>query len=221
MPTATTTEGDMITPDQTRTAGGPPSAVASAEAQAVSTMTALTPQAASAPPAGTVKVASGVQCAIDKVGGCESVGTMLKELSFQTKLWKLRKSDSDTAERQETDFLGKVIGGAQLFGWVCMRGKFLRLVHSLGGYMGDLIDVSEYDGHVIGFTGDRTDSTQPTAVTFGAGVDWQEDDEGVTSESTLVSSTGTRATRTNFTRLQQTTIQERTTSPCFCWSRGV
>ena len=84
---------------------------------------------------------------------------MLKELSFQTKLWKLRKNDTDAASKQEGEFVGKVIGGAQLFGWVCMRGKFLRLVHSIGGYMGDLIDVCEYDGHIICFTGDRTDST--------------------------------------------------------------
>ena len=117
---------------------------------------------------------------------------MLKELSFQTKLWKLRKNDTDAAKRQEGEFVGKVIGGAQLFGWVCMRGKFLRLVHSIGGYMGDLIDVCEYDGHVIGFTGDRTDSTQPTAIKLGTGMEWQEEDAAVTSESTFVSFYGNR-----------------------------
>ena len=177
----------MITPDKTALAAGAASPAATTAAQAVPMMAELPPPPALAPAAGSSTVTSGVRRAIEKIGGCDSVGTMLKELSFQTQFWKLWESDSTTAKMQEADFLSKVVGGGQLFGWVCMRGKFLRLIHSVGIYAGDLIDVCEYDGHVIGFTGDRTDTARPTAVTLGTEVEWKEDEGVITSESSFIS----------------------------------
>ena len=187
MPTATMPGGDIITPDRTVAFGGTASPAALAAAQALSVMAGLSSPLAPAPAAGGATVASGVQRAINKMGGCDSMGTILKELSFQTQFWNLRNSDSATATKQESDFMSKVASGAQIFGLVCMRGKFLRLIHLIGGYAGDLIDVCEYDRHVIGITGDRTDSMRPTAVTLGEQVEWKEDDEVVTLEGTFIS----------------------------------
>ena len=86
----------MITPDKTATSAGALSPAATTAAQAVPRMAELPLPPARAPAAGSSTVASDVQRAIDKIGGWDSVGTMLKELSFQTQFWKLWENDSIT-----------------------------------------------------------------------------------------------------------------------------
>ena len=115
------------------------------------------------PPPPAVAPAAGLMEALLEHGVSVEPADMLRELAVQhTNIWKVAAGDA--REQAVNGLADKIIGSSNLVTLIAVMDGFVRVVHSVHKYYGQMFHPSTFDDKIIGFVGDRADGVDPSAV---------------------------------------------------------